>query len=133
MKRTRGGAEKNPTPISPELKEELEVYERFFFQKYESEAVKQGLRHDGRSTADTRQFAVDGNVVPKSLGSALVTQGGSRVLCATRVGCIPPVGEDADEGRLEIRCTIPSVAAEGVNYDFLVCLFVVSFLRLSCD
>eukprot|EP01061_Rhynchopus_euleeides_P022913 TRINITY_DN37414_c0_g1_i1.p1 TRINITY_DN37414_c0_g1~~TRINITY_DN37414_c0_g1_i1.p1 ORF type:complete len:316 (+),score=114.99 TRINITY_DN37414_c0_g1_i1:252-1199(+) len=119
MKRSFGEVGVPAGPPSGGIVEDLEIYEKFFFPKFEAEAVKQKLRHDGRGVGEVRPFSVQTQVVGKALGSSLVTQGMSRVICATRVGFIPALGKDSDEGRLEVRCTIPSVASEGVNDDII--------------
>ena len=101
------------------LDEELEIYEKFFFEKFATELGDKGLRHDGRRFDEERKRIIKSGVLNRTLGSAYVSWGEAKVLAGVKGCFIPPCGPKSDEGRLEIRCTVADTAYEGVSDDIL--------------
>eukprot|EP01060_Flectonema_neradi_P012652 TRINITY_DN19411_c0_g1_i1.p1 TRINITY_DN19411_c0_g1~~TRINITY_DN19411_c0_g1_i1.p1 ORF type:complete len:302 (+),score=46.91 TRINITY_DN19411_c0_g1_i1:63-968(+) len=120
-KRTKSSAaiKKPKTESDSKLDEELEIYEKFFFEKFATELGDKGLRHDGRRFDEERQRIIKSGVLNKTLGSAYVAWGEAKVLVGVKGCFVPPCGPDSNEGKLEVRCTIADTAYEGVGDDIL--------------
>ncbi|KAJ9471964.1 Exosome complex component Rrp42 [Diplonema papillatum] len=109
------GAPTEASAAAEELEEETAIYAKYFFKKCAVDLLGRGLRHDGRQLAQARDLAVRTGVLPTAYGSAMVTQGASRVICGVQGVFAPPLSDAPGAGRIEVRCSIAVTADHTVS------------------